>query len=190
MGDDEPVYYRADVQGLSPGDPTTHMTDPRDGQEHTYATTNLEVARAFALGVNDGNSSVYRVELADPIMWDREIKQLQHGTRFLMSHGGTVTDVVEKNPAMTPEEAREVMSQYARWARYGSRIYDHKGYATVPPALSKGVSEKLAKTLNVEPGSYRCTAEQLRQLGLYPPPFSIVAWAEHIAAMGNSGPDS
>ena len=170
MGDHEQEYYRADVQGLSRHDPTTRMRDPRDGREHTYVTTNLDVARAFALGAYDGNSSVYGVELDDPIMWDTEIKQLQHGTRFLMSRGGTVADVVEENPAMTPEEAREVMSEYARWARYGSPVYDDEGYATVPPGLSQV-----------------CTAEQLRQLGRYPPPFSIVALAEFFARPGNSG---
>jgi hypothetical protein len=38
-------YYRADVQGLNPGDPTTRTLDPLAGKEYTYATTRLDVAR-------------------------------------------------------------------------------------------------------------------------------------------------
>ena len=42
------AYYRADVQGLNPGDAATRTLDPLDGKEYTYATTRLDVARAIA----------------------------------------------------------------------------------------------------------------------------------------------
>jgi hypothetical protein len=32
---DDAVYYRADVHGLNPGDPTTRTLDPVDGKEYT-----------------------------------------------------------------------------------------------------------------------------------------------------------
>ncbi len=35
------AYYRADVQGLNPGDPTTRTLDPLDGKEYTYAKPGL-----------------------------------------------------------------------------------------------------------------------------------------------------
>ncbi len=42
------AYYRPDVRGLNPGDPATRTLDARDGNEYTYATSRLEVARAIA----------------------------------------------------------------------------------------------------------------------------------------------
>jgi hypothetical protein len=107
---------------------------PED-REYTYATTNLEVARAFAVyafGVpRDHERSVYRVDLDDPIVGDPEFWCDQNAS-FVMSHWGTVLEVVEENVTMTVDEAREVFSRYARWVDK-SPVYDNDGYATVPP---------------------------------------------------------
>jgi hypothetical protein len=43
------VLYRADVRGLKPGDATGLMIPCYGNREYTYATTNLDVARAFAM---------------------------------------------------------------------------------------------------------------------------------------------
>jgi hypothetical protein len=107
------VLYRADIRGLKRGAETGRMVAwwPED-REYTYATTNLEVARAFvvyAFGVpRDHERSVYRVDLDDPIV---------------------VLEVVEENVTMTIDEARQVMSRYARWVDE-SPVYDNDGYAT------------------------------------------------------------
>ena len=62
------AYYRADVQGLNPGDAATRTLDPLDGKEYTYATTRLDVARGIAARHPD--FSVYRVTLDAPIEAD------------------------------------------------------------------------------------------------------------------------
>jgi hypothetical protein len=65
---DDTAYYRADVQGLNPGDPTTRTLDPLGGKEYTYATTRLDVARAIA--ARHADFSVYRVTLDEPVETD------------------------------------------------------------------------------------------------------------------------
>jgi hypothetical protein len=62
------AYYRADVQGLNPGDAATRTLDPLDGKEYTYATTRLDVARAIA--ARHAHFCVYRVTLDEPIEAD------------------------------------------------------------------------------------------------------------------------
>jgi hypothetical protein len=61
---DDAAYYRADVQGLNPGDATTRTLNPLDGKEYTYATTRLDLARAIA--ARRADFSAYRVELYEP----------------------------------------------------------------------------------------------------------------------------
>ncbi len=67
------AYYRADVQGLNPGDAATRTLDPLDGKEYTYATTRLDVARGIAARHPD--FSVYRVTLDEPIEADPDAAQ-------------------------------------------------------------------------------------------------------------------
>ena len=61
---DDTAYYRADVQGLNPGDATTRTLDVLGNKEYTYATTRLDIARAIAARHPD--FAVYRVTLDEP----------------------------------------------------------------------------------------------------------------------------
>lgn len=130
------VWYRADISGLQRGDETGRMVPwwP-ENCGYTYATTRLDVARAFAVfafGVpHDHARSVYRVELSGPILCDRDFRS-DENTWFGMSHSGIVQEVVEENVTMTIAEAHQVMSNYAPWVD-GSPVLDNDGYATVPP---------------------------------------------------------
>jgi hypothetical protein len=162
--------YRADDRGLKPGSPTTSVKYPNHW-EYTYGTTNLEIARALAAlaaAHNDNRSiySIYMVELDQPILWERAVKQ----RAFAKSRGGTVTKVVEEDPAMTLAKAKEVMSSHVVWAADDSPIYDAEGYANVPPGKSEA-----------------CSEDERRDLGLYPPPPLITMWADHIAAAKERG---
>jgi hypothetical protein len=168
------VFYRADVRGLIPGAETTRTRSPYDGHDYTYATTNLNVARAFALqadGRPHGEAlSIYRVQLDPPVLWDPDFQQ-RPDTWFAMSHWGTVLDVVAEEPGMTLDEARTVMSTYAVWVTDKSPIYDSDGYANVPPGMAEA-----------------CTAEELRsRLGKYPPPTLIMMWANFLLETQNRG---
>jgi hypothetical protein len=91
---DDAAYYRADVQGLNPGDAATRTLDPRDGKEYTYATTRLEVARAIA--ANHADFSVYRVELYDPIEADPDAAEENLGEFFVRSPWGVILDVLDE----------------------------------------------------------------------------------------------
>ena len=92
---DETVYYRADVQGLNPGDATTRTLDPLDDKEYTYATTRLDVARAIAARHSD--FSVYRVTLDEPTEADPDAAEDHLGELFVRSPWGAVVDLaVEK----------------------------------------------------------------------------------------------
>jgi hypothetical protein len=160
------VLYRADVRGLKRGAETGRMFAwwPED-REYTYATTNLEVARAFAVyafgAPRDHERSVYRVDLDDPIVGDPEFWCDQNAS-FVMSHWGTVLEVVEENVTMTIDEAREVFSRYARWVDK-SPVYDNDGYATVPPIWRHD-----NRFDNDE------IRQQLRTLGTYPEPHAVL----------------
>ena len=88
------TYYRADVQGLNPGDPTTRTLDPLDGKEYTYATTRFEVARAIA--ARHADFRVYRVALDKPIEVDPDAAEDNLGELFVRSPSGTVLDVVDE----------------------------------------------------------------------------------------------
>ena len=133
---DEVVFYRADIQGLKPNDATLRMVASYDGNEYTYATTSLDVARAFAVfafGVpRDHERSVYRVELDDPIVLDPEFRS-DEAISFVMSHWGTVLDVVDEKVATTVDEARRIMSRYGPHWMDKSLINDEAGNATLPP---------------------------------------------------------
>jgi hypothetical protein len=85
------AYYRADVQGLNPGDPTTRTLDPLDGKEYTYATTRLDVACGVAARRPD--FSVYRVTLNEPIEVDPDAAQFNIDGLFVRSPWGAVVDV-------------------------------------------------------------------------------------------------
>jgi hypothetical protein len=154
------VYYSADVEGLWPGVMTTSITSPYDSQRYTWATSNLDLARAFAFG----GLSIYRVQLDPPILHDPDFKQAID-TWFVMSSHGIVLEVVGESPQTTLEQAERVTSKYALWAKDGSPIYDDHGYATVPPGLGEV-----------------CTAEDLRQLGQYPIPWLITGLTYYLAA--------
>ena len=86
------AYYRADVQGLNPGDPTTRTLDPRDGTEYTYATTRLDVAHAIA--ARHADFCAYHVTLDEPIEADPDAVEDNLGESFVRSPSGTVADVV------------------------------------------------------------------------------------------------
>jgi hypothetical protein len=160
------VLYRADVRGLKRGAATGRMVAwwPED-IEYTYATTSLDVARAFAVyafGVpRDHECSVYRVELDDPIVADPEFRSDEY-VSFVMSHWGAVLEVVEEKVTMTVDEARQVFSRYARWVDE-SPVYDNDGYATVPP---------IWRTDNrFDSNEIR---QELRTLGTYPEPHAVL----------------
>ena len=92
---DDATYYRADVQGLNPGDPTTRTLDPRDGKEYTYATTRLDVARGIA--ARHADFSVYRVLLDEPIEADPDAAQDNLGEYFVRAPRGAVAEAVDEN---------------------------------------------------------------------------------------------
>ena len=91
----EATYYRADVQGLNPGDAATRTLDPLDGKEYTYATTRLDIARAIAAKHPD--FSVYRVTLDDPVEADPDAARDDVGELFVRSPWGAVVDVMDEN---------------------------------------------------------------------------------------------
>jgi hypothetical protein len=91
---DETAYYRADVQGLNPGDATTRTLNVLDNKEYTYATTRLDIARAIAARHPD--FSVYRVTLDEPAEPDPDAAEDHLGEVFVRSPWGAVVDVVDK----------------------------------------------------------------------------------------------
>jgi hypothetical protein len=92
---DDAAYYRADVQGLNPGDATTRTLDPRDDKEYTYATTRLDLARGIAARHED--FAVYRVTLEEPIDEDPDAAQDGLAGLFVRSPWGAVESVVGQN---------------------------------------------------------------------------------------------
>jgi hypothetical protein len=92
------VLYRADIRGLK-GEPKPGEWSPGGPRTANTPTTNLKVARAFAVyafGVPRGHErSVYRVELDDPIVGDPEFWSDENAS-FVMSHWGAVPEVVER----------------------------------------------------------------------------------------------
>ena len=162
---DKVVLYRADIKGLGPGGETSRMVAWFDSREYTFATTSLDVARAFgvyAFGVpRDHERSVYRVELDYPIFPDPDFRSDVH-VSFVLSHWGTVLEVVEENVTLTADEARKIMSAHARWVD-DSPIYDDAGYATAPPKWSEDTRYD-AEEVGVE----------LRKLGAYPNPRAVL----------------
>ena len=83
------AYYRADVKDLNVGDAATRTLDPLDGNEYTYATTDLALARAIAARHSDFR--VYRVLLDEPVV-PAEDDSL--GDVFVRSPSGAVTEVM------------------------------------------------------------------------------------------------
>lgn len=92
---DDAAYYRADAQGLNPGDATTRTLDPLDDKEYTYATTRLDVARGIA--ARQADFAVYRVKLDEPIEADPGAAQDHLGGLFVRSPWGAVAYVVTEN---------------------------------------------------------------------------------------------
>jgi hypothetical protein len=92
---DDVAYYRADVQGLNPGDATTRTLDVLDGKEYTYATTRLEVARGIA--ARHADFAVYSVTLNEPIEADPDAAQDNLGELFVRSPWGAVAYVVDES---------------------------------------------------------------------------------------------
>jgi hypothetical protein len=91
---DDAAYYRADVQGLNPGDATTRVLDPNDSKEYTYATIRLDVAQAIA--ARHADFSVYRVELYEPVEGTPEAVEENLGEGFVRSPWGVVLDVLDE----------------------------------------------------------------------------------------------
>ena len=87
------AYYRADVQGLNAGDAATRTLDPLGGNEYTYATTRLDVARAIAARHPD--FCVYRVTLDEPVEADPDAVEDNIGEMFVRAPWGAVADVVD-----------------------------------------------------------------------------------------------
>ena len=92
---DHAAYYRADVQGLNPGDATTRTLDPLDGNEYTYATTRLDIARGIA--GKHADFAVYRVTLDEPIEPDPAAARDNLGGLFVRSPWGAIVGVVDEN---------------------------------------------------------------------------------------------
>jgi hypothetical protein len=92
---DDAAYYRADVQGLNPGDATTRTLDPLDDKEYTYATTRVDLARGIA--ARHADFAVYRVTLDEPIEADPGAAQDHRGGLFVRSPWGAVAYVVAEN---------------------------------------------------------------------------------------------
>src|ERR1700675_2573963 len=88
------AYYRADVQGLNAGDAATRTLDPLDGKEYTYATTQVDLARAIA--ARHADFCVYRVILDEPIEADPDAARDNLGELFVRSSWGAVADVVDE----------------------------------------------------------------------------------------------
>ena len=91
---DDTAYYRADVQGLNPGDAATRTLDPLDNKEYTYATTRLDIACSIA--ARHADFSVYRVTLDEPIEADPAAAEDNVGELFVRSPWGAVVDVVDE----------------------------------------------------------------------------------------------
>jgi hypothetical protein len=139
LGDITRPEHHGVVDDLERGhNPGLMRTQPEwwDGREYTYATTNPDVARAFAVKAfglpRDRERSVYRVKLDDPIVEDPDIASDEHA-RFVMSHWGTVIEVFEADVTMSIDEANQVRARYAVWPVDGSPVYDDEGYGNVPP---------------------------------------------------------
>jgi hypothetical protein len=132
------AYYRADVQGLNPGDAATRTLDPLNGKEYTYATTRLDVARGIAARHPD--FSVYRVTLDAPIEADPDAAQVNfssglRGARSWMSsmRKKHLADArvrrriwINRNISLTALSAREVAAFLLAAA---DELEDLSGYA-------------------------------------------------------------
>ena len=92
---DDTAYYRADVQGLNPGDATTRTLDVLANKEYTYATTRLDIAREIAARHPD--FAVYRVTLDEPTEPDPDAAEDHLGEVFVRSPWGAVVDVVDND---------------------------------------------------------------------------------------------
>jgi hypothetical protein len=90
---DDVGYYRADVQGLNPGDATTRTLDPGEGKEYTYATTRLEIARGIAAKHDD--FAVYSVTLNEPIEPAPDAVRENLGELFVRAPWGVVVEAVD-----------------------------------------------------------------------------------------------
>ena len=116
----------------------------------------------YAFGVpRDHERSVYTVQLDDPIVQDPDFRSDEYAS-FVMSHWGTVLEVVEENVTMTVGEARQVMSRCARWVDE-SHIFDDAGYATIPPKW------RIDNRFDHEE-----IRNELRTLGAYPEPQGVL----------------
>ena len=90
---DDAAYYRADAQGLNPGDATTRTLDPMDGKEYTYATTRLDLARGIA--ARHADFAVYSVTLDEPIEADPDAVRDNLGEVFVRAPWGAVVSVLD-----------------------------------------------------------------------------------------------
>jgi hypothetical protein len=131
--------YRADRQGLKPGQLISRRRALGDGREYTSATSNFDLARAFAVrrwcetGVK---RSVYQVELDYPFRDAHYAEETGAGCWEALS--GAVVRLVEDDVGMTLDEANAVLSLHAVWigrltesgtSENTSPMYDADGYA-------------------------------------------------------------
>lgn len=142
---------------MQPGDAATRSVNERDGREYVYATTNLDVARAYA--VLRGNSAVYRVALDTPIVWDDNFHE-GSAAGCWRSQRGTIVDRVEVDVDMSHNEAVMVMAPLSIWDGPDQPMYDEQGFGLPPPIPNSSIE---AEDLR----------EQLRSLGTYPNPRDI-----------------
>ncbi len=163
------VYFHADVEGLTPGSLISNMVDPYGHRAFTYATSSIELARAFAItgfglptDLHCQELSVYRVALDDPIL-DPHFN-LDSTVRIVTSESGTVLEVVEATVAMSVAQATHSMANYLMWPD-GSRAYDEEGYATVPP--------KYQLDLRYDDHNRKNMLDELQLLDAYPDPDTI-----------------
>lgn len=161
------TYYRADVQGLGPGQPIGNIVS--EGEALSYATTNLELARAFAVagfGVapdqRDQELSVYEVKLDHPEE-DPDFN-LDATAQIVTAESGTAVALVEAKVSMNKAQAVQLLAHYLRWPD-GSPAYDDDGHATVPP---KYTTDNRYDTHN-----HRNMLNELELLGTYPTPAEI-----------------
>jgi len=158
------MWFRADVPGLRPYDPANHSGMPLSGRRVVYATSRLDVARAFA--ASRGGWWVYEVRPIDPtgvFQYDDPDYPPESGAGCLAFDDASVVRAIDQAIQMTADDAWRFISQFFLWPDK-SRMYDDDGYPTASPemrAASRG-------------------AEELRPLGQYPKPDAVISFIRQL----------
>jgi hypothetical protein len=157
---DEPLWFRADKAGLQPGNLATHSERPLNGRLVVYATSRLEVARAFA--AQRGGGSVYQIDPIDPtgvFRYDDPDYPPSSGAGCIAFDDASIVRVVEARVDMTRDAAWQLMSRHFLWPDQ-TRMYDDEGYPTASPQMrAAGIDASALRHLGpyCEPGAV-CTA--------------------------------